>query len=65
VYKGKFIPRGTVVVLNTWTLHHDEGRFEDLHEFRPERYLGDTLSSAQSANGEDPGRKDLWVFGVG
>lgn len=28
-YKGKFIPKGTVLVLNTWTMHHDETRHSD------------------------------------
>ncbi|KAI9640719.1 hypothetical protein NHQ30_011028 [Ciborinia camelliae] len=28
-YKGKFIPKDTALVLNTWTMHHDEKRHPD------------------------------------
>lgn len=32
-YNGKFIPKDTVVVLNTWTMHHDEKRHPNPMEF--------------------------------
>lgn len=32
-YGGNFIPKGTVVVLNTWTMHYDESRWERPMEF--------------------------------
>lgn len=33
VYEGKLIPKGTVVVLNTYTMHYDEKRWEIPEEF--------------------------------
>ena len=28
-YQGKFIPKDTVIVLNTWTMHHNSERYHD------------------------------------
>lgn len=33
VYKGQYIPKETMVVLNTWTIHHDEKRYPDPDTF--------------------------------
>ena len=33
VYDGKLIPKDTVVVLNTWTMHHSEKRWENPMDF--------------------------------
>ncbi|KAK6839153.1 hypothetical protein PG987_005019 [Apiospora arundinis] len=65
VYKGQHIPKETMVVLNTWTIHHDEKRYPDPDTFNPDRYLHDTLSSAQSANLSDASQRDHWIFGAG
>ncbi|KAJ7615860.1 cytochrome P450 [Roridomyces roridus] len=64
-YKGQFIPKGTVVVLNTWTMHHDPARHADPESFNPERYMHDNLTSAESANLADPYTRDHWMFGAG
>lgn len=34
VYRGKMIPKDTVCVLNTWTMHHDSDRYPDPKKFR-------------------------------
>ncbi|KAM5544434.1 hypothetical protein V8D89_002094 [Ganoderma adspersum] len=64
-YKGYFIPKDTVIVLNTWTLHHNPERYPDPHEFKPERYLDDHLTCADSANLANPMERDHWTFGAG
>jgi cytochrome P450 len=33
VYRGKLIPKDTVCVLNTWTMHNDPDRYPDPHKF--------------------------------
>ncbi|KAJ7607948.1 cytochrome P450 [Roridomyces roridus] len=64
-YKGNFIPKGTVVVLNTFTMHHDPTRHANPDKFDPERYIRDNLTSAESANLADPYERDHWMFGAG
>ncbi|PYI04566.1 cytochrome P450 [Aspergillus sclerotiicarbonarius CBS 121057] len=65
VYHGQFIPKDTVVVLNTWTMHHDPVRHCNPEEFKPDRYINDSMTSAESANVADPMQRDHWIFGVG
>lgn len=64
-YNDKLIPKGTVVVLNTWTMHHDSSRWENPTEFNPDRYIEDPLPSSASANLTDPYTRDHWMFGAG
>lgn len=33
------IPKGTMVAVNLWGLHHDPELWEDVHRFKPERFL--------------------------
>ncbi|OJJ56443.1 hypothetical protein ASPSYDRAFT_80312 [Aspergillus sydowii CBS 593.65] len=65
VYGDQFIPKDTVVLLNTWTMQHDPVRHPNPYEFDPERYVNDTLSSSESAKTPDPMQRDHWVFGIG
>ncbi|PFH48808.1 hypothetical protein AMATHDRAFT_149066 [Amanita thiersii Skay4041] len=41
-YEGYFIPKGTIVMGNTWAILHNEEMFPDPEVFRPERFLSDT-----------------------
>ncbi|KAF5309455.1 hypothetical protein D9619_012399 [Psilocybe cf. subviscida] len=41
VYAGYFIPRGSIVFGNAWTILHDERVFIDPGDYCPERYLKD------------------------
>ncbi|KAF5554649.1 3-hydroxyphenylacetate 6-hydroxylase [Fusarium mexicanum] len=38
-YEGKFVPKGTVVFLNSWACNMDAELWEDPEVFRPERWL--------------------------
>jgi len=38
-YNGYFIPKGTVVIYNTWAMNRDPTIFPDFDVFRPERFL--------------------------
>ncbi|KAF8881025.1 cytochrome P450 [Gymnopilus junonius] len=64
-YRGQFIPKDTVLILNTYTMHHDPQRHPDPHRFNPERYLEDSTLSSESANLSNPLERDHWMFGVG
>ncbi|KAG8424614.1 hypothetical protein J3458_001387 [Metarhizium acridum] len=61
----ELIPKDTVLVLNTWTIHHDEGRFPEPEQFNPDHYVNDSLSSAQSSKLSDADQRDHWMFGAG
>ncbi|KAF4616879.1 hypothetical protein D9613_008923 [Agrocybe pediades] len=64
-YHGQFIPKDTVVVLNTYTMHHDPQRHPDPHTFNPERYIKDNTLQSESANLANPYERDHWMFGAG
>ncbi|KAJ7063977.1 cytochrome P450 [Mycena amicta] len=65
VYNGMYIPKDTVLILNCWTIHHNEARYPDAFTFNPDRYLGDEMSSIASARLRDPMKRDHWAFGAG
>jgi cytochrome P450 len=64
-YRGQFIPKDTVLVLNTYTMHHDSQRHPDPMKFNPERYINDHTLASESANLSNPMERDNWMFGVG
>ncbi|KAK7036781.1 hypothetical protein VNI00_011447 [Paramarasmius palmivorus] len=64
-YRGYVIPKDTVVICNTYSLHFNECRYPDPYAFNPDRYVDDSLNSAESANLSDPYKRDHWMFGVG
>ncbi|EMD33679.1 hypothetical protein CERSUDRAFT_117766 [Gelatoporia subvermispora B] len=40
-YKGYLIPKGTLVIQNTWAILHNPEEYPDPEEFNPNRYLKD------------------------
>ncbi len=56
------IPKGTVVLVNSWTLHHDEDFWKDPDVVRPERFLDE---DEQLLPPDHPNRKHLLPFGAG
>ncbi|KDR71505.1 hypothetical protein GALMADRAFT_143768 [Galerina marginata CBS 339.88] len=64
-YNGMYIPKNTVVVLNCYSLHHNEIRYPDSFTFNPDRYLGDDLCCAESAKLANVMERDHWTFGAG
>ncbi|EAU87714.2 cytochrome P450 [Coprinopsis cinerea okayama7 len=41
IYDGYFIPKGTIVMANSWHILHDQELYEDPWSFKPERYIKD------------------------
>lgn len=64
-YKGKIIPKGTVLIANTAFLHFDPRRFEKPFEFMPERFLDHPLYSSEYAAMSDPYKRDHFTFSTG
>ncbi|KAF8883969.1 cytochrome P450 [Infundibulicybe gibba] len=50
-YDGYFIPKGSIILGNTWFIMHDPETYDQPLEFRPERFLkdGEIDPSVQSA----------------
>ncbi|CAH1789964.1 unnamed protein product, partial [Owenia fusiformis] len=53
-------PRGTMVWVNLWALHHDETYFDEPYEFKVERFLDDNGKSLSAHE-----RKSFLPFGIG
>ncbi len=56
------IPKGTTMIINSWTLHHDDDFWQDPDEIRPERFLDD---DGHLVPPDHPNRKHLLPFGAG
>lgn len=48
VVDGQVIPRGTIVGLNTYSLHHNEDYFPDPFSYDPERWLDSSDYSSET-----------------
>ncbi|CAH1789967.1 unnamed protein product, partial [Owenia fusiformis] len=57
---GYKVPRGTMVWMNLWALHHDEKYFDEPYEFKVERFLDDNGKSLSAHE-----RKSFLPFGIG
>ncbi|EKM48214.1 uncharacterized protein PHACADRAFT_203097 [Phanerochaete carnosa HHB-10118-sp] len=64
-YQGQFIPKGTVVIINAYTMHMDPKRYPEPEKFNPDRYINDHYTNTESANLADPYQRDHWMFGAG
>ncbi|GAW19712.1 hypothetical protein ANO14919_092010 [Xylariales sp. No.14919] len=64
-YLGYKIPKGAAVVLNVWAIHNDASRYPEPRRFDPSRWAHDSQTSAESANNQDPSKRDQFAFGAG
>ncbi len=56
------IPKGTVMMINTWALHHDESFWKDPEVIRPERFLDE---EGELLPPDHPNRKHVLPFSAG
>jgi len=64
-YKGHFLPKDSVIMLNWWAIHYDEERYPDPYNFVPERYLDHKLPAADYIGIGDPYKRDHFTYGAG
>jgi cytochrome P450 len=62
---GMKIPKGTIVFINAWGLHHDEKRFPDPERFDPDHFEGVTELAPDLAARVDPEERDHYGYGSG
>ena len=65
MYRGKFIPEGTVVFPNLTVLSRSPERYADPDKFDPDRFLGDDLDASASALEPDYRKRDHFHYGFG
>lgn len=65
VYNGMYIPKNTGLILNCYEVHHNEEKYPDSFAFNPDRYMGDTLTCAESSKLSNAMDRDHWAFGAG
>ncbi|CAE6472769.1 unnamed protein product [Rhizoctonia solani] len=64
-YGGYFLPKDSTIIYSTWTIHSNPDRYAEPHLFKPERFLDDKMSMAQSTAQTDPLKRDHYAFGAG
>ncbi|PPQ93761.1 hypothetical protein CVT25_008141 [Psilocybe cyanescens] len=59
-YKGYRIPRGSIILANSWAMLHDESIYPEPFVFKPDRFL--TADGQLDKSVRDPGHA-IWGFG--
>jgi cytochrome P450 family 619 len=62
---GHFLPAGTVVIINSWGLHHDATHFPDPDTFNPDHYANCTTLAPELATSSDYQNRDHYGYGSG
>ncbi|KAH6648012.1 cytochrome P450 [Truncatella angustata] len=65
-YDGYVLPKGTVVVANTWAIHNDETQYERPGDFMPDRFLENEYGTRVAVDTTmDDHRRTSYAFGAG
>jgi len=62
---GKFIAKGSTIIINAYGMQHDETRFQNPEVFDPEHYAGVTKLAPELAASSDYEARDHWGYGAG
>ncbi|KAF5026974.1 hypothetical protein F66182_1004 [Fusarium sp. NRRL 66182] len=63
IYNGMTIPKGSMLMLNVWTLNHQ--RFQESRDFDPMRQTRDRTLEENSAISQDSSKRLHFTFGAG
>lgn len=65
-YEGYFLPKGTMLFANTWSIHRDETEYRDPESFIPDRFLNNKFGTLDDlADGSEDHRRVTYGFGAG
>ncbi|KAJ2922481.1 hypothetical protein H1R20_g14609, partial [Candolleomyces eurysporus] len=53
-YKGYHLPKGAVVIANSWAMLHDENIYPDPFEFNPDRFINPDTGELDYSHARDP-----------
>lgn len=62
---GYKIPKGSIVFINAWGLHHDDQRYPNPDVFDPDHYEGVTTLASVLAAATDENERDHYGYGSG
>ncbi|KAK5069485.1 hypothetical protein LTR64_008166 [Lithohypha guttulata] len=62
---GYKLPKGSIVFINAWGIHHDESRFKTPDVFDPDHYKGVTALAPVLAAATDENERDHYGYGSG
>ena len=66
MYGEYLIPKGTMLLANTWSINHDESEYANPSEFVPERFVDNKYgSTTKPQDGENDTRRITYTFGAG
>ena len=52
-YDGYFLPKDTIVITSTWSVHHDESEYETPGKFIPERWFDNEFGTKTAGDPAD------------
>lgn len=64
-YDGFFLPKGTVVIANTWAIHNDETHYERPDDFMPDRFSNNESGTRVLVEEPTESRQTTYAFGAG
>ena len=60
-----YLPKGSMVLLNAYGMHHDEKKFPHPEVFDPDHYKGQTALASELATAADYESRDHYGYGAG
>lgn len=64
-YEGYFLPKGTIVFANTWSIHQDDSEYDQPSQFKPERFLNNKFGTKSNESVAYNDRRVTYAFGAG
>jgi cytochrome P450 len=64
-YEGYYLPRGTIVFANAWSIHREKEEYSAGDSFTPERFLGNKFGSLANEKEANDHRRTTYSFGAG
>jgi cytochrome P450 len=64
-YEGYYLPKGTIVFANAWSIHREREEYSAGDDFRPERFLNNPFGTQGGADGANDHRRTTYAFGAG
>ncbi|EXJ83042.1 hypothetical protein A1O3_06859 [Capronia epimyces CBS 606.96] len=64
-YNGMLFPKGSIIYLASWAIHHDENIYKGEDDFNPDRYIGYTRLANDYAGSPDWEHRDHFGYGAG